>query len=288
MAETDELYYSLTSYPPLSSELEENTFELNTSNHENETGNDLFHSIKPDAITEEYSSSTSITKTAVSNPMLSEVVNHPLLLQDDDYINSNCHSDLSMTLQAENNNRIIIPRNNGLLQSLSNSSSLENVTLLSSQYNVIEEPIAAQSSVNYSATFSTAVSNREVSMEQPASYLKSTDLSVVINNKSEPPVPAIVNQSEDEYTLLLSLLFATLTLYLYYSLNPFVYLAGFLAGFLLFYITIGSAFVLYVQYSEREKEKRKENDRKVNLPQIDKLPATVEVNFENNRILKVR
>ena len=94
-------------------------------------------------------------------------------------------------------------------------------------------------------------------------------------------------------TALLSLSFCVFCLYLYYTLNPFVYLAGFLAGFLLFYVMFGSAFVLYVQYSEREKERRVMSsgggkDRKQNLPPIDQLPGTIEVDFEKHRELKVK
>lgn len=36
-------------------------------------------------------------------------------------------------------------------------------------------------------------------------------------------------------------------LYIYYALNPFVYLAGLLAGFLTFYLVLGAVFILYVQ-----------------------------------------
>lgn len=39
-------------------------------------------------------------------------------------------------------------------------------------------------------------------------------------------------------------------LYIYYSFNPFVYLAGLMAGFLTFYLLLGAVFVLYVQNEE--------------------------------------
>ena len=41
-------------------------------------------------------------------------------------------------------------------------------------------------------------------------------------------------------------------LYIYYSFNPFVYLAGLMAGFLTFYLVLGAVFVLYVQNEEEE------------------------------------
>lgn len=93
---------------------------------------------------------------------------------------------------------------------------------------------------------------------------------------------------EFDYTLLIVLL-SILGLYLYYSLNPFVYLAGFLSGFLMFYLTIGAAFVLYVQYSEREVQRRKEASKEFpTLPKLDELPNTVIVDFESYRGLEVR
>lgn len=39
-------------------------------------------------------------------------------------------------------------------------------------------------------------------------------------------------------------------LYIYYSFNPFIYLAGLMAGFLTFYLLLGAVFVLYVQNEE--------------------------------------
>ena len=101
-----------------------------------------------------------------------------------------------------------------------------------------------------------------------------------------PPPPA------GESTAPLSLSLGTFVLYLYYTLNPFVYLAGFLAGFLLFYVVFGSAFVLYVQYSEKEKERRAASknikDRLETLPSLDQLPGTIEIDFEKKRELKVK
>lgn len=93
-----------------------------------------------------------------------------------------------------------------------------------------------------------------------------------------------IDQSED-YTLII-LSFLWLLLYLYFSLNPFVYLAGFLAGFLVFYVTTGSAFVLYVQHSERERERRKAADKRTELPSLDELPKSIIVDFESSRELK--
>ena len=50
----------------------------------------------------------------------------------------------------------------------------------------------------------------------------------------------------------------TLLLYFYYTLNPFYYLAGLGAGFLLFYLCLGALFVAYVQ---REGEESAEGSR---------------------------
>ena len=41
-------------------------------------------------------------------------------------------------------------------------------------------------------------------------------------------------------------------LYFYYTFNPFVYLAGLMAGFLTFYLVLGAVFVTYVQKEEAE------------------------------------
>ena len=92
--------------------------------------------------------------------------------------------------------------------------------------------------------------------------------------------------ADNDYTIII-LSLVWLLLYLYYSLNPFVYLAGFLAGFLVFYITIGSAFYWYVQHSEKERERRQAATRKVELPTIEDLPKTINTDFESSRILEV-
>ena len=81
--------------------------------------------------------------------------------------------------------------------------------------------------------------------------------------------------------------FFTTIVYLYYSLNPFVYLAGFVCGFFLFFITIGSAFVWYVQHSEREKDRKKNQDKTAELPALESLPSTIVVDFEKHRELQV-
>lgn len=89
------------------------------------------------------------------------------------------------------------------------------------------------------------------------------------------------------YTMFI-LVMSWLVLYVYYSLNPFVYLAGFMAGFFTFYITIGTAFYWYVQYSEREKERRESANKKVELPAMEDLPKTIDTDFESSRILEVQ
>ena len=45
-----------------------------------------------------------------------------------------------------------------------------------------------------------------------------------------------------------------LILYLYYTFNPFLYLGGLAAGFLLFYLCLGAVFVAYVQREKEEEE----------------------------------
>lgn len=104
---------------------------------------------------------------------------------------------------------------------------------------------------------------------------------------SSQPLQSTDNNSGGGYTVFM-LLFTWLILYVYYSLNPFVYLAGFMAGFFTFYITIGTAFYWYVQYSEREKERRESANKKVELPAMEDLPKTIDTDFESSRILEVR
>ena len=60
------------------------------------------------------------------------------------------------------------------------------------------------------------------------------------------------SSTEDEYLMTIFWFFTTIV-YLYYSLNPFVYLAGFVCGFFLFFITIGSAFAV-VRATLRERK----------------------------------
>ena len=94
------------------------------------------------------------------------------------------------------------------------------------------------------------------------------------------------SSTEDEYLMTIFWFFTTIV-YLYYSLNPFVYLAGFVCGFFLFFITIGSAFVWYVQHSEREKDRKKNQDKTAELPALESLPSTIVVDFEKHRELQV-
>ena len=100
-------------------------------------------------------------------------------------------------------------------------------------------------------------------------------------------LPSPPDQQSDSNSSIAILSLVWLLLYLYYSLNPFVYLAGFLAGFFVFYVTIGSAFFWYVQHSEREKERRKMADKTVELPALEELPKTIDTDFESNRVLQV-
>ena len=101
-----------------------------------------------------------------------------------------------------------------------------------------------------------------------------------LDDQAPPP-------STDSGYKLVTLLLVWLCLYLYYSLNPFVYLAGFLAGFLVFYVTMGTAFYWYVQHSEKEKERRKQASKRVELPALEDLPQSIDVDFESSRVLEV-
>ncbi len=101
-----------------------------------------------------------------------------------------------------------------------------------------------------------------------------------LDDQAPPP-------STDSGYKLVTLLLVWLCLYLYYSLNPFAYLAGFLAGFLVFYVTMGTAFYWYVQHSEKEKERRKQASKRVELPALEDLPQSIDMDFESSRVLEV-
>ena len=74
------------------------------------------------------------------------------------------------------------------------------------------------------------------------------------------------------------------TVYIYYSLNPWSYLAGFLAGFLMMYLVVGTAFVWYVVTQEHE---RKEKKRETLGPLKDFL-RRMDTNFDDVRTYQVR
>lgn len=287
-----------------------------SSNDEND--DDLFQSIKPETLTEEHMTPTTEdtpgtfptnnSKTVMSNPMISEVESHPLLLQDldDDYMYNYYSDDLSIGQPIVNNthppkNELPInssPEDHSPLSSSPQVSSFrpKKTKMVVSKVGKLVPVIpprpnsASKSSVNgddSSAMSDPVLPAKKEFVEKPKRLELSDTGTPSVAAREDSKQQATVPVGEDDYTLLMSLSFAVLLLYLYYSLNPFVYLAGFLAGFTLFYVTVGSAFVLYVQYSEREKEKRKENEKKVNLPSMSELPATIKVNFEDSRILEV-
>ena len=142
------------------------------------------------------------------------------------------------------------------------------------------------------STFSTASST--LSDDHTYTNHESSIASVILPRSPSPPVaPATIHKAkaeqaaaEDNYTCIIHF-FSTIALYLYYSFNPFVYLAGFIAGFLIFYLITGSAFVLYVQQSEREKARRKESHKHDTFVPLDDLPPTINTDFESNRVLEV-
>lgn len=78
----------------------------------------------------------------------------------------------------------------------------------------------------------------------------------------------------------------SLTLYLYYTFNPWSYLSGLLTGFLLVYTLVGTVFVLYVHSAEQEREERKKERRKLR-PSEDFLRRT-NTDFSALREYKVR
>ena len=83
----------------------------------------------------------------------------------------------------------------------------------------------------------------------PSSVLGSCDQSKEsAATKTEPPTE---NTSAElpYFAIHIHLMIAGIV-YLYYALNPFVYLSGLLAGFLLFYLGLGTVFILYVQSEE--------------------------------------
>ena len=75
-----------------------------------------------------------------------------------------------------------------------------------------------------------------------------------------------------------------LAVYIYYSLNPWSYLAGFLAGLLMMYLVVGTVFVWYVVTQERE---RKEKKRETVGPLKDFL-RQMNTNFDDVRTYQVR
>ncbi len=67
----------------------------------------------------------------------------------------------------------------------------------------------------------------------------------------------------EPYLILPYHLAISLTLYFYYTFNPWPYLSGLLAGFLLTYTLVGTMFVLYVHSAEQEEEEGKKERRKL-------------------------
>ena len=88
---------------------------------------------------------------------------------------------------------------------------------------------------------------------------------------------------EPELTLPYHLILA-LTVYIYYSLSPWSYLSGFLAGFLTVYLLVGTVFVWYVVTQEHEKKIMK---REKLGPSTDFL-RRMDTNFDDVRNYQVR
>lgn len=232
-----------------------------------------------------------------------EAEDHPLLDNETDYTCSLTPTALPPSHQSSSFLLSSSPDNSSPLSSsppqertrlkINNSGKLVPVVpprprSASSKYSADAISITSVASTGSSVFISNEPSNSTFSSPPPPPLI---EVSPVIKKDSETVSTQCSTQSvsdEDNFTLL-CLSVCVLLLYLYYSLNPFVYLAGFMTGFMLFYITFGTAFVLYVQYSEREKERRKTYKRREILsPQIDQLPSTIHVDFEGNRELKVK
>ena len=77
-----------------------------------------------------------------------------------------------------------------------------------------------------------------------------------------------------EYLLLLAGI-----LYLYFSLNIFTYVSGFLAGLLLFYELAGGAFIYYVHNMEEGKSEEAEERSRESLSPSDEFVQSMMVNF---------
>ena len=83
-------------------------------------------------------------------------------------------------------------------------------------------------------------------------------------------------------------LLLTLLLYLYYSLNISPYLAGLLAGTLTLYMFLGSVFIYYVHYIEREREERRQESRRAAVKVSEDFVRTMKVDFSKLKIYQVR
>lgn len=222
---------------------------------------------------------SSMDNDTTANGHMSIAIDHPLLqASNEEY---NYFDDDYQPPVIHNNNNSSIPNS-----SPENSPplSLSPLPPPSPPPSLSSPPLSPPSlKINSSGRLAPVVPPRPHSSSRPnsASTKHSTDDGLI-----QPIVREVDPIINEDYTLI-SLSLCTLLLYVYYSLNPFVYLAGFMAGFMLFYLTIGTAFVLYVQYSEREREKRKTHKPKDLLPPMDQLPQTIHVDFEGNRTLKV-
>jgi hypothetical protein len=98
-------------------------------------------------------------------------------------------------------------------------------------------------------------------------------------SESETPSKPQEESHKSEFSLPMSFhLLLSLTLYLYYSLNIFPYMAGFFAGFLMLYMFLGSVFIYYVQTIEKEMEERRQ-ERKEAIKVSDDFVQTMKVDF---------
>ncbi len=90
----------------------------------------------------------------------------------------------------------------------------------------------------------------------------------------------------DPYLTLPYHLAIALVLYLYYTFNPWSYLSGLLAGFLLTYTLVGTVFILYVESTEQEREERKKERNKLKKPSKHFLQR-MSTDFSNLKEYKV-
>lgn len=95
----------------------------------------------------------------------------------------------------------------------------------------------------------------EIPSTSPVNIVDSTNLAATHTTESVSSQQNTISDTDIDSVELPFLppnvhLFLCLLLYFYYTFNPFVYLAGLMTGFLVFYLCLGAVFVAYVQKEE--------------------------------------